>query len=136
MSNTLHVHSSPSFATLWLMPRLADFAGKHPEIALSFSSSVAYSDFEIGMVDIDIRYGHAHWPHLHMEPISEERILPLASPEFLRKHPGRKPEELINLPLIQSAVNVAQWRNWFINRGINFAPTRFANRLDRTAMAL
>ncbi len=135
-SNTLHVHSSPSFATLWLMPRLADFASKHPEIALSFSSSVAYSDFEIGMVDIDIRYGHPHWPHLHVEPIFEERILPLASPEFLRTHSIQKPEDLIDLPLIQSAVNVVQWRDWFLSREVNFAPTHFAYRFDRTAMAL
>lgn len=136
VSNTLHVHSSPSFATLWLMPRLADFAQKHPEIALSFSSSVAYSDFEIGMVDIDIRYGYPQWPQLHVEPIFEEKIMPLASPEFLERHPIRKPEDLIDLPLIQSAVNVVQWRDWFISRGINFAPTRFAYRFDRTAMAL
>lgn len=136
VSNTLHVHSSPSFATLWLMPRLADFASKHPEIALSFSSSVAYSDFEIGMVDIDIRYGHPHWPHLHVEPIFEEKIMPLASPKFLKKFPVRKPEDLIDLPLIQSAVNVVQWRDWFISRGMNYAPTGFAFRFDRTAMAL
>jgi LysR family glycine cleavage system transcriptional activator len=136
VSNTLHVHSSPSFATVWLMPRLADFARKHPEIALSFSSSVAYSDFEIGMVDIDIRYGHPHWPHLHVEPIFEERIMPLASPQFIASHSIRTPEDLIDVPLIQSAVNVVQWRDWFLSRGMNFAPTRFAYRFDRSAMAL
>lgn len=136
VSNTLHVHSSPSFAMVWLMPRLADFAAKHPEIALSFSSSVAYSDFEIGMVDIDIRYGHPHWPHLHVESIFEERIMPLASPEFLERHRIQRPEDLIDLPLIQSVVNVVQWRDWFSSREVNFAPTRFAYRFDRSAMAL
>lgn len=135
-SNTLHVHASPSFATLWLMPRLADFASKHPRIALSFSSSVAYSDFEIGMVDIDIRYGHPHWPHLHVEPIFEERIMPLASPAFLEKHAIRKPRDLFDMPLIQSAVNVVQWRDWFLSRDVNDVPAQFAYRFDRSAMAL
>ena len=33
--NTLHVHSSPSFASLWLMPRLSGFARTYPDVALS-----------------------------------------------------------------------------------------------------
>lgn len=136
VSNTLHVHSSPSFATLRLVPGLADFARKHPEIALSFSSSLEYSDFELGMVDIDIRYGHASWPHFHVEPIFEERIMPLASPGFLEMHTIRKPEDLIDVPLIQSTINVVQWRDWFLSRGVCVAPSRFAYSFDRAAMAM
>lgn len=135
-TNTLHVHSSPSFATLRLVPRLADFASKHPEISLSFSSSLEYSDFEIGIVDIDIRYGHANWAHLHVEPIFEERIMPLASPQFLDRHSIRSPDDLVNVPLIQSTINVVQWRDWFLSRGMNFATPRFAYSFDRAAMAM
>jgi DNA-binding transcriptional LysR family regulator len=136
VNNTLHVHSSPSFASQWLMPRLADFARAHPHISLSLSSSVLHSDFENGQVDIDIRYGHPNWPQLHVEPIFEERIVPLASPEFVAQHRITQPEDLMNLPLIQSVVNVVQWRDWFASRGIHHTPGRFAYRFDRTAMAL
>ena len=37
--NTLHVHSSPSLACLWLMPRLSGFARSYPEISFSLSAS-------------------------------------------------------------------------------------------------
>lgn len=136
VNNTLYVHSSPSFASLWLMPRLADFAHTYPDISLSLSSSVAYSDFESGQVDVDIRYGIPNWQLMAVEPIFEERIMPLASPEYLAKHPIRKPEDLFELPLIQSVVNVLQWRDWFKSRNIDFAPGRFAYKFHRTAMAL
>lgn len=136
VNNTLYVHSSPSFASLWLMPRLADFSRIYPDISLSLASSVAFSDFESEQVDVDIRYGTPNWQLLAFEPIFEEKIMPLASPEFLAKHPIRKPEDLYELPLIQSVVNVLQWRDWFKSRNRDFVPARFAYKFHRTAMAL
>ena len=32
VQDTLYVHSSPSFASLWLMPRIAKFAARHPNV--------------------------------------------------------------------------------------------------------
>jgi DNA-binding transcriptional LysR family regulator len=136
VGNTLHVHTSPSFGSLWLMPRLADFARTYPEISLSLSSSVTHSDFANGQVDLDIRYGLPNWPQLSVSPIFDERIEPLASPAFLEQYPISKPEDLKHVPLIQSMVNVAQWQDWFVSRKVNFTPSRFAYRFDRTAMAL
>ncbi len=136
VNNSLFVHSSPSFASLWLMPRLADFARKHPHISLSLSSSVTYSDFGSGQADIDIRYGMPNWPMLSVQPIFQERILPLASPDYLSRHPVAKPIELKEQALIQSVVNVKQWSDWFKSRKIEYSPNRFAYRFDRTAMAL
>ena len=134
--NALHLHSAPSIATLWLMPRLADFVRQHPGIALSLSSSTVHSDFAAGQVDIDIRYGVPNWPHLHVQPIFEERIQPMASPAFIERHRIAKPEDLMELPLIQSVVNVVQWGDWFRTRRVQFTPGQYAYSFDRTSMAL
>jgi LysR family glycine cleavage system transcriptional activator len=134
--NALNLHSAPSFASLWLMPRLADFAGRHPRIALSLSASATHSDFATGQVDIDIRYGTPNWPHLHVQPIFEERIQPLASPAFIDQHRIEKPEDLLQLPLIQSVMNVMQWADWFRSRRVQFAPGQYAYSFDRSSMAL
>ena len=61
-SNSLYVHCSPSLATLWLMPRLHLFALAHPDISLNLSAAHTHSDFALGQVDLDIRYGVPHWP--------------------------------------------------------------------------
>ena len=134
--NALHMHSSPSFASLWLMPRLADFARRHPQVALSLSASAVHSDFAAGQVDLDIRYGVPNWPHLHVQPIFEERVQPMASPAFIAQHRIERPEDLLRVPLIHSAVNVVQWPDWFRSRRVQFAPGQYAYSFDRTAMAL
>ncbi len=134
--NSLHVHVTPSFATLWLLPRLRDFSEAYPSIAVSLSSSVEHSNFSAGLVDLDIRYGVPNWPQLHVEPIFEEQVEPLASPEFIERYGIRTPEDLLHVPLIQSTVSVVQWPDWFAPRGITFLPTNFAYRFDRAFMAL
>jgi LysR family glycine cleavage system transcriptional activator len=134
--NTLHVHSSPSFASLWLMPRLSGFARSYPEIAFSLSASPNHSDFALGQVDIDIRYGIPDWPNLLVEPVFEERILPLASPDLLARQPIHVPADMLQSPLIQSTVSVVQWPAWFASQGLVGTPERFAFRFDRANLSL
>lgn len=136
LRSTLYVHATPSFASLWLMPRLADFAQAHPGVSLFLSASHTHSDFSQGLVDLDIRYGLPTWPSLTIKPLFTERILPLASPSLIERHRVRDPEELLQLPLIQSTVSVVQWGDWLAARGVARAPERFALRFDRAQLAL
>jgi DNA-binding transcriptional LysR family regulator len=136
VNNTLFVHCSPSFASLWLMPRLTDFAKTYPEVSLTLSSSVMPSDFDSAQVDLDIRYGLPIWEGVHVVPIQQERLLPLACPDFIKQHNIKKPEDLMHVPLINSSVNLMQWTDWFASRKIDYAPPQYAYRFERTFMAL
>jgi DNA-binding transcriptional LysR family regulator len=134
--NSLYVHASPSFASLWLMPRIGQFAQAHPGVSLFLSASHLHSDFELGQVDIDIRYGIPAWPQLMVKPIFREPIMPLASPSFIERHQIRTPADLLQVPLIQSTVGVVQWGDWFALHPPLKRPDRFALRFDRALMAL
>lgn len=136
VSNSLYVHSAPSLASLWLMPRLRAFAQAHPDISLNLSAAHTHSDFALGQADIDIRYGVPQWPDLVVEPLFEERIVPLASPAFIQEHRLKRPEHLLDVPLIQSTVSVVQWPDWFSAFAEQRAPDRFAVRFDRAQMSL
>jgi LysR family glycine cleavage system transcriptional activator len=136
IGNSLHVHSTPSFATLWLMPRLKDFAREYPDVSLSMSSSVTHSDFSVGDADVDIRYGVPQWPQLVCRTIFDERVMPLASPAFLRRHRIEVPADLVRVPLIRSTVGVVQWPDWCAARRVADVPVRYAYRFDRAFMAL
>ncbi|MBC7485020.1 MAG: LysR family transcriptional regulator [Rhizobacter sp.] len=135
-TNSLYVHSAPSIASLWLMSRLHAFAQAYPDIALNLSSAHTPSDFELGQVDIDLRYGIPNWPGLVVEPLFEERVVPLASPAFIQKHRLKQPEHLLGVHLIQSNVSVVQWPDWFKAFTNMRAPGRFALRFDRAQMSL
>lgn len=136
VSNSLYVHCSPSLASLWLMPRLPSFAQAHPDISLNLSAAHTHSDFALGQVDLDIRYGVPQWPNLVVEPLFEERIVPLANAAFIRKHRLKRPDQLLGVPLIQSNVSVVQWSDWFAAFSDKRAPERFTLRFDRAHMSL
>jgi LysR family glycine cleavage system transcriptional activator len=134
--NSLYVHASPSFASLWMMPRIGQFAQAHPGVSLFLSASHLHSDFALGQVDIDIRYGVPAWPQLVVKPVFRESIMPLASAAFIERHQIRTPADLLQVPLIQSTVSVVQWADWFALHPPLQKPERFALRFDRAMMAL
>ena len=136
VSNSLYVHSAPSIASLWLMSRLHAFAKAYPDISLNLSAAHTPSDFELGQADIDLRYGVPNWPDLVVEPLFEERIVPLASPAFIQEHRLKRAEHLLGVKLIQSNVSVVQWPDWFAAFTDKRAPDRFAVRFDRAQMSL
>lgn len=132
----LRIHVSPSFANLWLMPRLPRFLSEHPDLRIQLSAAHTHSDFSRGEVDLDIRYGNVKWGDLHVETIFEEEILPLASPALLQRAVIRTPEHLLGQPLIFSDVNVVQWPRWFAAHGVPLSPVTYALRFDRAYMAI
>ena len=132
----LRIHVSPSFASLWLMPRLRAFLAEHPDLRIQLSASHTHSDFSRGEVDLDVRYGAFRWGDLHVETIFEEEMLPLASPDFLRGAVICSPEELIGQPLIFSDVNVVQWPRWFAAHGVPLSPGTYALRFDRAYLVI
>jgi DNA-binding transcriptional LysR family regulator len=136
VGNSLYVHSAPSLASLWLLPRLREFAHAHPEISLNLSAAHTHSDFALGQVDLDIRYGVPQWNDLVVEPLFEESILPLASPDFIRENKLKRAEQLLAVPLIQSNVNVVQWSDWFAAFSDSRAPDRFSVQFDRAQMSI
>src|SRR5437763_1768706 len=63
----LRIHVAPSFASLWLMPRLPQFLAEHPDLRVQLSAAFSDSDFSRGEIDLDIRYGPVRGGDLHVE---------------------------------------------------------------------
>lgn len=132
----LRIHVSPSFASLWLMPRLAAFHAQNTGLRIQLSAAHSYSDFSRGEVDLDIRYGTNRWGDLHVETIFSEEILPMCSPRLRDRSEIRRPEDLLGQDLILSDVNLVQWPWWFAAHGVPLAPPSYALRFDRAALAI
>jgi LysR family glycine cleavage system transcriptional activator len=132
----LRIHVAPSFASLWLMPRLPQFLAEHPDLRVQLSAAFSDSDFSRGEIDLDIRYGPVRGGDLRVETIFSEEILPLASPRLLQRVAIREPNDLLGQPLILSAVNVVQWPRWFAANGVSLSPGTYALTFDRTHLAV
>ena len=132
----LRIHLSPTFASLWLMPRLPAFRALHPDIRVQLTSSHTEADFSRADVDLDIRYGVARWPNLHVETIFTEKIVPLINPRLKEKLKIKKPADLLIQDLIFSDVNLVQWPRWFAAHGVPENPSRYALSFDRAYMVI
>jgi LysR family glycine cleavage system transcriptional activator len=138
-SDILTVHSTPSFATQWLMPRLARFSAQHPDIDVRLHAAVAAVDLTTGAVDIDIRYGTKRLqpPGIMVLPFPPETIVPLCAPALAEgPNPIRTPDDLCHHTLIHSEVCLLGWRDWLReNRKVKLDITR-GPRFDRSFMAI
>lgn len=134
----LTVHSAPSFATQWLMPRLARFKEAHPGIDIRLHASVSPVDLAQDVVDVDIRYNPGPAPvGTMMVQFSDDTIVPMCSPSLAGGlRPIRKPEDLRHHPLIHSELTILGWRNWSrLHRKVQLDMDR-GPRFDRSFMAI
>ena len=132
----LRIHLPPTFAGLWLMPRLPAFRAEHPDIRVQLSAAHINSDFSRGDVDIDVRYGAVHWSGLHVETLFVEEIMPMISPRLKERLEINSPEDLVQQDLIFSDINLVQWPRWFAAHGVPLSPSSYALSFDRTYMAI
>ncbi|YCH29399.1 LysR substrate-binding domain-containing protein [Erwinia sp. D4-22] len=131
----LRVHSSPSFGLLWLMKRLDTFRHAHPDIQLNLTCSYENLQFARDSLDIDIRHGLAEWPTLNVKTIKNEKMVVLASPDYLAQHPVSHPEQLITKELINSEITLIGWDVWFSWHGVEYKNKNFVFSFDRSYMS-
>jgi DNA-binding transcriptional LysR family regulator len=121
----IKVSTTTSFASLWLVPRLAKFRGQCPEIALHIEADNRIVDLKRGVVDLSIRYCLPDQisPETDIH-LSGEEIFPVCSPALLRSS-GRTLtclEDLRHLTLLhlsdpQNSLPWLQWSTWLKGMG-------------------
>ena len=112
-SGPLTVTTTASFATKWLVPRLAGFQQKHPEIDVRISTSTHLVDFGRDDIDVGIRYGRGHWGGLHAEFLVAEDVFPVCAPSLLKGPKAlRKPTDLKNHTLLHVSTFRDDWQVW------------------------
>ena len=137
-ADILTIHSVPSFATQWLMPRLSRYSALHPDVDVRLNASVDRVDLAAGEADFAIRYGTV-FPASGVEviPFPEETIVVLCAPGLAGgEKPLRVPEDLRDHTLIFSEVNLVSWRDWLDRMGVRGIATDRGPRFDRSFMAI
>jgi LysR family glycine cleavage system transcriptional activator len=108
----------PTFATQWLLPRLARFHARHPGITVHFSSRTRPFLFADTGLDAAIHAGDGLWPGTEGRLLMPEPMIPVASPDLLKARAHWTPNDLAALPLLQASTRPYAWRHWFESLGI------------------
>lgn len=115
----LTVSTLTSLAVKWLLPRLAPFQEKHPDIDVRITTSTELVDFRSGTVDAAIRYGRGQWPGVRAEWLMAEHLFPVCSPKLLTGERAlRRPEDLAHATLLHTSSTSEDWRLWLTAAGL------------------
>ena len=117
-SRTLVVTTTPGFAGVWLIPRLASFTAAHPEVDVRISAANNFVNLNRDGVDLAIRYQTGAGDGEHEDRLFGEVIFPVCSPRLARDpaRPLKKPEDLRQHTLLHMEPNAAgvlqSWAMW------------------------
>ncbi|HLX81542.1 MAG TPA: transcriptional regulator GcvA [Burkholderiales bacterium] len=100
---TLAVTTTQSFASLWLIPRLAGFTRTHAGLDVRISAETRVLDLERDGLDLAIRHGPASLVGANAVKLFGERVFPVCSPKLMNdpKRPLREPADLRHQVLLQ-----------------------------------
>jgi DNA-binding transcriptional LysR family regulator len=114
---TLTVTTTIGFASLWLIPRLADFRSQHPDIDIRIAADTRMLDLEREGIEIAIRYCTPKAAPEGAIKLFGEVVLPVCSPKLVtRKAPLATPADLRHHVLLRydQPDGVAPWLSWTV----------------------
>jgi LysR family glycine cleavage system transcriptional activator len=110
---TVHLGTVASFAARWLLPRLPAFETSQPHVELSVLVEKRLDHLERAGLDLAIRMGRGPFTGGRGEPLLDDLLYPVMSPDFWERH-GRPtgPEQLVGLRLLHDRDPDASWESW------------------------
>lgn len=113
----LALTTSPGFAALWLIPRLAGFTRAHPGVDVRLDASFEQRDLKRDGFDLAVRYGPVRGAS--GEPLFGETVVPVCSPALLASGaaPLAVPADVAQHTLLQVAPlgrpdMPVEWESW------------------------
>lgn len=114
----LTLSTYPSFASLWLAPRLAPFQRLHPDIEIRLDASDRVLDLQAEDVDLAVRWVLSSRVAPDAALLIEDVITPMISPRLLAGRTLKRPADLAQWPLLELDGGVPgalgqNWASWF-----------------------
>ena len=124
LAGKLTVNTAPSFATLWLVPRLGSFLRAYPDIEVCVLCNEVAPDLNAGEVDIRLPYGMGDYPGLATSLLMREQVFPVCAPTLLNQSPLRRFSDLRHHTLLHDIntgpeESTMTWRRWLRDAGVS-----------------
>ena len=126
-SSRLTVATTPAFAALWLVPRVADFEASHPAFTVHVETSTEIVNLERDKrIDVAIRYGTGEHRDLAAMPLPEEGFGAFAHPQLVAAGTGLEDTVLIETRWRSPSLRQIGWDDWLEAEQLD--PKQFPNR--------
>ncbi|ANC80814.1 DNA-binding transcriptional regulator DsdC [Pseudomonas putida] len=133
IAGQLTLYVRPSVAQCWLVPRLAQFTARYPDIQLDIRVGNEGIDYRTRKIDLVLCYSDGHHPGLQSIHLMDERIAPVCSPRYAETHaltgdlhPLDHCTALHDVAAWDNAAFDAEWQLWANTTGAGISlPRRF-----------
>lgn len=134
-ANTLRVALPQSFASSWLIPRMASFYERYPDCDLQLDSLGYFNMLDSEDVDVLLKVAKEPPPALHAEKFMRVVQFPVCSPELLD---GRTPalDDLAAHTLLHLNTMPTAWPEWLELAGRPDLISARAQHFDTMSLAL
>ena len=119
----LTLSTTVSFASLWIITRLATFRERHPDVEVYVSADDRLVDLARGDVDVAVRYLPESLAPEGAVRLFGERMTPVASPRIvggtraLRSPADLKEHVLLHLDDPEGRMPWLDWHSWLVSNG-------------------
>jgi DNA-binding transcriptional LysR family regulator len=138
LGGALQLAAVPTFATRWLIPRLPDFAAKHPDITVHIETRTRPFLFNDTPFDAALYAGTpaqaANWAGTHSVLLLHEDVLPVCSPALLGAKAQLSPAAIARMPLLQQSTRPDGWHQWFDAQKVDAPRARSGPRYELFSM--
>jgi LysR family glycine cleavage system transcriptional activator len=133
----LAVNAPPTFTMKWLIPRLSSFHRNHRDIEVRLSTGIGPPG-ELAMNKFDVAIRRLADPETDQQstPFLASTLLAVCAPELIERHPVARPEDLLDLPLIEAATSNVNWADWFARAGCELSPKARFTRFEQMFFAV
>ncbi|HEX2529224.1 MAG TPA: LysR substrate-binding domain-containing protein [Geminicoccus sp.] len=115
----LRISTLSTFASSWLIPRLARFQARHPDIELLVATSTRNVDFERESFDCAIRHGQGNWANVQVKKLYDDSLVPAVSPQLAAETGLQTPADLAKLRLLHGRARRGDWAVWLEQAGVH-----------------
>lgn len=136
-TRTLKVSALPLFTSAWLIPRLAQFQAKYPDIVLDIETSNRVADLDRDGIDVAIRNLRSPTPGAVSRKLLDVRGVPVCAAKLLDgPAPLRTPADLARHTLIHVTARPEAWPAWLDAVGVKGLKARRDLSFDTIPAAL
>lgn len=120
----------PTFGSHWLIPRLANFTEKHPDIHLNIITGLTFEDFASADVDVAVMYGSGDFPGFKNIRIMDEEIVPVIAPANFQN------PDIMSYEHLQMATRPTAWEDWLSSQSIDRSSQTFGPKFENFTMMI
>jgi len=125
----LEIGVIPTLASRWLIPRMARFHQRYPQVRINLRERTEPFDLAASGLHAAINVEHPAWSGLPVQPLFQAPLLAVCHPDLAARAPGE-------MPLLHKYDNGEQWSDYARHSAIDLPQAQSGPRYDRFSLLI